>query len=84
MVDAMSKYSAIDIESRLRSLVRHRDMTIAEFARTISMNAHAFSKLTRGESRLSLATLIKIANRHNVSMDWLLGKVDINEERKAG
>lgn len=59
------------IEDNVRELIRKNDMTNADFARSLPMNPHALNSILEGISKPSLATLIKIANRYRVTLDWL-------------
>jgi transcriptional regulator with XRE-family HTH domain len=67
----MQKFNIESVEDNIRALMRSKQLTAYEFAKTIKMNGSALRAILEGVSKPSLKTLIKIANRHGVTMDSL-------------
>lgn len=61
------------VEDRLRSIMESKGMTKAEFARSIGMSPYGVNSIMNGITKASLTTLIKVANKYHVSLDWLCG-----------
>jgi transcriptional regulator with XRE-family HTH domain len=61
------------VEGRIRRLLGNKGMTNIQLARSIGMNPAALNSILGGISNPSLKTLIKIANVHGVTLDWLCG-----------
>ncbi len=66
---------ATDFRDRLDTLIRRSGLSRAAFAAGIGIDRSALSQLLSGTAvRLPRAeTLLAIAEKHNVSLDWLLG-----------
>lgn len=64
--------------NRLRAVIKRFDGNQAEFARTIGLDRSALSQLLSDDIvRLPRAeTLFSVAQRHGVSLDWLMGLCD--------
>ena len=69
----MSRLSINATEKKIRHLVREKGMTNKDFAQHVGINNRAFYSFYNGLSKPSLASLIRIANRCHVSLDWLCG-----------
>jgi transcriptional regulator with XRE-family HTH domain len=66
-----SKLRADVVERNLRRLVGKKNVTYSAFAREVGIGPCALDQILSGISKPSLATLLKIANTQNVSLDWL-------------
>lgn len=63
--------------SRIRELREDKDITQAELARRLGMSQTGYSKYETGENDVPTAILIKLAEIHNVSVDYLLGLTSV-------
>ena len=85
------------IGERLKELRVKRNLTIAQTAEVLGMNANTYAKYERNERDVSTEGLCRIAEFYNVSADYLLGRapqtnpfamldlqVDIGEEAVMG
>lgn len=61
------------ISSRIKELRTSLELTQAEFAESINTTQAALSGYERGDRTPSLDILINIAQKYNVSIDWLCG-----------
>lgn len=61
---------------RIRNLREDADMTQTEIARILSCSQRVYSNYERGELDIPTDILIKLANFHNVSVDYILGRTD--------
>lgn len=64
---------------RIRNLREDRDLTQTEMGRILSCSQRVYSNYERGDIDIPTVTLIKIADFHNVSVDFLLGRTDSPE-----
>jgi len=62
--------------SRLRSLREDKDLNQTFFADLLNVNQRTYSRYETGESEIPLIALCKLADFHNVSTDYLLGRTD--------
>lgn len=62
------------IGERLKELRTKRNLTIAQTAEALGMNANTYAKYERNERDVSTEGLCKIAEFYNVSADFLLGR----------
>ena len=58
---------------RVRDLREDMDMNQTEFAKLLNMPQSGYSKYETGESDIPTAVLIKLAEIHRTSIDYLLG-----------
>ena len=65
--------------ARIRSLREDKDMSQAKVAGFLKMSQTGYSKYETGENDIPTAILIKLANLHTTSVDYLLGLTDIQE-----
>lgn len=63
---------------RLRELRQEKGLTQKEFAESISITASALSAYENNSVNPSLLIVKKIAEKYNVSIDWLCG-IDVNK-----
>ncbi len=61
---------------RIRDLREDRDMTQTEIAKILHCSQRVYSNYERGDIDIPTDILIKIANFHNVSIDYLLGRTN--------
>jgi len=62
--------------SRIRDLRNDKDMNQTEFAELLEMSQTGYSKYETGENDIPTAVLIRLAEIHNTSIDYLLGLTD--------
>jgi transcriptional regulator with XRE-family HTH domain len=58
------------------------DISQTNMAKLLGMSQTGYSKYETGENDIPTAILIKLANIHNVSIDYILGETDIKERNK--
>ena len=61
---------------RLKELRKRRGISQLKLAMDLSMNQNSISRYETGEREADYATLIKLADYFNVSIDYLLGRTD--------
>ena len=61
---------------RIRDLREDKDLNQTEMARILGMSQTGYSKYETGENDLPTAILIKLADFHNVSVDYLLERTN--------
>ena len=61
---------------RIRDLREDRDLTQTDMGKVLSCSQRVYSNYERGDIDIPTATLIKIADFHNVSVDFLVGRTD--------
>lgn len=61
---------------RIRNLREDRDLTQKQMGEILSCSQRVYSNYERGDIDIPTSTLIKIANFHNVSVDYLLGRTN--------
>lgn len=66
---------------RIRSLREDKDITQKQLSEILSCSQRVYSNYERGELDIPTDILIKLANYHNVSIDFLLSQTD-NPKRK--
>ena len=64
---------------RIRELREDHDLTQVYLAKLLNVNQRTYSRYETGEHEISLASLTKIADFYNVSIDFLLDRTDIKE-----
>lgn len=63
--------------NRIRDLREDADLTQTQMAKILDMSQTGYSKYETGENDLPTNILIKLADFHNTSVDYLLGRVDV-------
>lgn len=58
---------------RIRDLREDKDLNQTEIAKILGMSQTGYSKYETGENDIPTAILIKLANFHNTSVDYILG-----------
>ena len=61
---------------RIHDLREDRDLTQTDMGKVLSCSQRVYSNYERGDIDIPTTTLIKIADFHNVSVDFLLGRTD--------
>lgn len=61
---------------RLRDLRDDKDLSQTQIAMMLNMSQSGYSKYETGENDIPTSVLIKLADFYNVSIDYLLGRVD--------
>ncbi|MDE5564923.1 MAG: helix-turn-helix transcriptional regulator [Oscillospiraceae bacterium] len=64
---------------RIRNLREDKDLTQSYLASVLHCSQRTYSYYESGEHDIPTETLIKIADFHNVSIDYLLGRTDKKE-----
>ena len=64
---------------RIRELREDRDLTQTEVAQILHITQRAYSRYETGEREIPILSLCVLADFHNVSVDYLLGKTDIKK-----
>ena len=67
---------------RIRDLHEDKDITQAQMGEILSCSQRVYSNYERGDIDIPTATLIKIADFHNVSVDYLMERTDNPEMNK--
>lgn len=62
--------------SRIRNLREDRDLTQSNMAEILRTTQRIYSRYERGDSTIPLDILIKIADFHEVSIDYLLERTN--------
>lgn len=62
--------------SRIRDLREDKDMTQTQMAEILNCSQRIYSHYERGEVDIPTAILIRLADFHNTSIDYLLGRTD--------
>lgn len=61
---------------RIRNLREDKDMTQAQMSRILSCSQRVYSNYESGDIDIPTAILIKLADFHGVSVDYLLDRTD--------
>lgn len=61
---------------RIRNLREDADLTQTKMGQILSCSQRVYSNYERGDIDIPTVTLTKIADFHNVSVDYLLGRTD--------
>ena len=61
---------------RIRDLKEDKDITQAEMGKILSCSQRVYSNYERGDIDIPTAVLVRLADFHNVSVDYLLGRTD--------
>lgn len=67
---------------RIRNLREDRDLTQSEMGQLLLCSQRVYSNYERGEIGIPTATLVRIADVFDVSVDYLLGRTDDPELHK--
>ncbi len=61
---------------RIRDLREDKDITQAQMGKILSCSQRVYSNYERGDIDIPTSTLIKLADFHKVSVDYLLNRTD--------
>ncbi len=61
---------------RIRDLREDKDLTQAQMGKILSCSQRVYSNYERGDIDIPTAVLIKLADFHNVSVDYLLNRTN--------
>lgn len=61
---------------RIRNLREDKDLTQSEMGKILSCSQRVYSNYERGDIDVPTTILIKLADFHDVSVDYLLGRSD--------
>lgn len=61
---------------RIRDLREDKDLTQTQMGVVLNCSQRVYSNYERGDIDIPTATLIKLADFHRVSVDYLLGRTD--------
>ena len=64
---------------RIRALREDRDMTQTDITKILHVTQRAYSRYETGERELPITALCALADFHNVSVDYLLGRTYIKK-----
>ena len=67
---------------RIRNLREDADMTQTEISKILNCSQRVYSNYERGDLDIPTEILIKLANFHNVSVDYILNRTDKKETNK--
>ena len=67
---------------RIRALREDKDMTQTQMGVILSCSQRVYSNYERGDIDIPTATLIKLADFHRVSVDYLLGRTNNPQTNK--
>lgn len=67
---------------RIRALREDKDMTQTDLANVLHCSQRVYSNYEQGDVDIPTAVLIKLAEFHNVSIDYLLGCTENPERNK--
>ncbi len=67
---------------RIRDLREEADMTQVQIAKILNCSQRVYSNYERGDIDIPTEILIKLANLHNVSVDYILGRTDKRETNR--
>lgn len=67
---------------RIRDLREDKDLTQTQMGEILSCSQRVYSNYERGDIDIPTTTLIKLADFHQVSVDYILGRTD-NEKTNA-
>lgn len=64
---------------RIRDLREDLEMNQTQFAKILGMSQTGYSKYETGENDIPTEILLKIADYHNTSVDYILGRTDVKK-----
>ncbi|MBQ8120837.1 MAG: helix-turn-helix transcriptional regulator [Ruminococcus sp.] len=67
---------------RIRDLREDADMTQVQIAKILNCSQRVYSNYERGDIDIPTEILIKLANFHDVSVDYILGRTNKRETNK--
>ena len=70
--------------ARIRDLREDAGLNQTEMGKAIGMSQTGYSKYETGENDVPTTILIKLADYHKVSVDYILGRTEIKEPYPTG
>lgn len=70
------------IYKRIRDMREDRDLTQKQMGEILSCSQRVYSNYERGELDIPTEILIKLADFHNVSVDYILNRTDNKKTNK--
>lgn len=67
---------------RIRDLREDKDITQTQIAKVLNCSQRVYSNYERGDLDIPTEILIKLADFHNVSVDYILGRTDNKETNR--
>ena len=67
---------------RIRDLREDADMTQVQISKILNCSQRVYSNYERGDIDIPTEILIKLANFHDVSVDYILGRTDKRETNR--
>ncbi len=67
---------------RIRDLREDADMTQVQIAKILNCSQRVYSNYERGDIDIPTEILIKLANFHDVSVDYILGRTNNRQTNK--
>ena len=67
---------AVTMYQRIRDLREDKDLTQTQMGKILSCSQRVYSNYERGDIDIPTAVLIKLADFHDVSVDYLLNRTD--------
>lgn len=67
---------------RIRDLREDADMTQVQIAKILNCSQRVYSNYERGDIDIPTEILIKLANFHDVSVDYILGRTNNRETNR--
>lgn len=64
---------------RIRALREDKDLNQTAIAKMLGMSQTGYSKYETGENDIPTAILMRLADYHNTSIDYLLGRTDVKK-----
>lgn len=64
---------------RIRNLREDKDLVQTDMAKVLNCSQRVYSHYERGERDIPTEILIKLADFHNTSADYILGRTDVIE-----
>lgn len=70
----------IEVGKRINDLIDSRkDLSSRQFALSIGMDPSQFAKIVKGVAAISLEKLVEISSKYEVSVEWLVTGVTVEE-----
>ena len=67
---------SMPLYKRIRDMREDKDLTQTQMGEILSCSQRVYSNYERGDIDIPTSTLIKLANFHNVSVDYILERTD--------
>ena len=81
-IACLERLKLMPFYKRIRDLREDRDLTQTQMGKILSCSQRVYSNYERGDIDIPTSTLIKLAEYHNVSVDYILDRTDKKETNK--